>query len=177
MRLETDRLVIEPLTLENLDDYAAMMADPVVVEHLNKGIPWPRKCASDYLSNLVKLQKEKGFTQYGVFDRVDESLLGHCGFMEVEGLIDIGWTYVAKAWGKGIGTEAARAVLAYGFKSLKFDLVTARTDPTNLGSVGVMRAAGMVEFDTFLKRPDNKPRHPGNPVIEYRLSADEWCNL
>lgn len=167
MRIETSRLIIKPLGAGNLDDYAAMMADPVVVEHLNKGIPWPRERASDYLSNLVKLQKEKGFTQYGVFDRVEESLLGHCGFMDVEGLIDIGWTYVAKAWGKGVGTEAARAVLAYGFETLEFDLVTARTDPANLGSVGVMRAAGMVEFDTFVK-------HPGSRVVEYRLTYDVW---
>lgn len=174
MHLETDRLIIEPLSLKNLDDYAAMVADPVVMRYLNEGVPRTQEYASNYLTDLVKLKKEKGFTRYGVFDRSDGSLLGHCGFKDLEGRIDIGWTYASRAWGKGIGTDAARAVLAYGFEALKFEIVTARTDPQNLGSVGVMRSSGMKEFDTFIWRPDHEPEHPGFRVVEYRITADDW---
>jgi RimJ/RimL family protein N-acetyltransferase len=174
MHLETSRLVITPLGLEHLEDYAAMVADPQVVRYLNEGVPRTLDYATQYLEDLVKLQKQKGFTRYGVFDREDQSLLGHCGFKDIEGRIDIGWTYVQSAWGKGIGTEAARAVLSCGFKSLGFTTVTARTDPANPGSIGVMRSSGMKEFDTFIWRPEDDPDHPGYPVVEYRITSCDW---
>lgn len=174
MRIETERLIINLLSLDNLDDYAAMVADPEVVRYLNDGAPRSRAYATKYLEDLVKLLKEKGFTRYGVFDRGDGSLLGHCGYKDIEGRIDIGWTYVQRAWGKGIGAEAARCVLAYGFETPGFDLVTARTDPANLGSVGVMRSSGMKERDRFIWHLEDDPNHPGYPVVEYGITADEW---
>lgn len=177
MRLETDRLIIRPLSLEHLDDYAAIVADPEVMRYLNEGVPRSHDYATKYLTDLIKLQKEKGFTRYGVFDNADNSLLGHCGYKDINGRIDIGWTYAQSAWGEGIGTEAARAVLGYGFDALNFAVVTARTDPANLGSVGVMRAAGMKEFDQFIWHLEDNPSHPGYPVVEYRVSADEWRDL
>lgn len=174
MRLKTRRLVITPLSLANLDDYAAMVADPEVMRYLNEGIPRTRKYASTYISDLVKLQTEKGFTRYGVFDRKDGSLLGHCGYKDIEGRIDIGWTYVRSAWGRGIGTEAARAVLEYGFETLRFPLVTARTIPPNLGSIGVMKAAGMKFASSFFFEDKNYPDFPGVDVVEYQITANEW---
>lgn len=177
MRLETGRLIIEPLTLEHLDDYAAIVADPEVMRYLNEGVPRSRGYATKYLSNLVKLQKEKGFTRYGVFEGADNSLLGHCGYKDIEGRIDIGWTYARRAWGKGIGTEAARAVVEYGFADLKFDLVTARTDPENIGSLGIMRAIGMKEFDRFVWHPDDDPKERGFPVVECRIGRSDFEEL
>ena len=174
MRLETDRLVIKPLTLANLDDYAAMVADPAVMRYLNEGVPRTREYASNYLGNLVKQQKEKGFTRYGVFARSDGELLGHCGYKDIEGRIDIGWTYVRRVWGKGIGTEAAKAVLKYGFDALDFADITARTVPENKGSVGIMKAVGMRLTNSFLWEDESNPDFPGIEVVEYQVSLVEW---
>lgn len=177
MRVETDRLIIEPLSLQNLDDYAAMVADPTVMRYLNEGVPRTPEYASNYLGDLVKLQKKKGFTRYGVFARSDGELLGHCGYKDIEGRIDIGWTYVQRAWGKGIGTEAARAVLQYGFDALKFPNVTARTTPENAGSVGVMKAIGMRLSERLVWKDENNPELPGIEVVEYQVSSGEWGKL
>lgn len=166
--------MIAPLGLEHLEDYAAMVADPQVMRYLNEGVPRTRDYAARYLEDLVKLHKEKGFTRYGVFDRKDQSLLGHCGYKDIEGRIDIGWTYVQRAWGKGIGTEAAKAVLAYGFEVLNFSMVTARTIPPNLASVGVMKASGMTFADSFFFEDKNYPEFPGTDIVEYRISIEDW---
>lgn len=174
MRLETDRLIIKPLSLENLDDYAAMVADPEVQRYLNDGIPRTRDYATEYIEDLVKLQKEKGFTRYGVFDRGDASLLGHCGYKDIEGRIDIGWTYVQRAWGRGIGTEAATAVLRYGFDVLEFGIITARTAPENKGSIGVMKAAGMSFSSRFVWQNESDPKVPGIDVVEYKAALSDW---
>lgn len=176
MLIETDGLFIKPLSLENLDDYAAMVADPEVMRYLNNCVPRTRDYATDYLENLIKLQKEKGFTRYGVFDRSEGSLCGHCGYKDIEGRIDIGWTYIQRVWGKGIGTEAARAVLKYGFDNLHFAMITARSTPDNKGSVGVMKAAGMRLADSFVWQDQNNPEMPGIDVVEYHLSLAEWGN-
>lgn len=176
MRLETARLIIKPLSLEDLDDYAAMVADPEVQRYLNEGVPRTRDYASRYLEDLVKLQKKKDFTRYGVFDRSDGSLLGHCGYKDIDDRIDIGWAYVRRAWGKGIGTEAARTVLQYGFDALAFATITARTTPQNKGSVGVMKAVGMRFAGKFVWKDESNPELPGIDVVEYQATLTDWGN-
>lgn len=172
MRLETDRLIIKPLSIGNLDSYAAILADPEVQRYLNDGVPRTRDYACAYIEDLVEIMNVRGFTRYGVFDRTSVELLGHCGFKDIDGRIDHGWTLVRSAWGKGIGTEAARAVAEYGFDTLNFDLITARTTLPNKGSIGVMKAIGMTfSHAVFWQRPEDQDG-PGEEGVEYHLRRE-----
>lgn len=172
--LQTKRLLIKPLSLGNLDDYAAIVADPDVMKYLNEGVPRSRECASKYLEDLVKIQKELGFSRYGVWDKKSGSLLGHCGYKNLEGRIDIGWTFAKSVWGKGIGSEAAQRVIDHGFEDLGFALITARTIPVNLGSVGVMKSVGMKFASKFFFEDKDYPDFPGIEVVEYQITKKEW---
>ena len=71
--------------------------------------------------------------------------LGWCGLFPLEdsGLIEIGYRYVTSAWGRGIATEAARAVLDHGFRALCFDPIVAVTHPANLASQHVLAKIGL----------------------------------
>jgi Acetyltransferase (GNAT) domain len=61
----------------------------------------------------------------------EPGFLGWCGIFPLEdsGLLEIGYRYVRGAWGQGVGTEAACAVLDHGFRVLGLDLIVAVAHP------------------------------------------------
>jgi ribosomal-protein-alanine N-acetyltransferase len=82
----------------------------------------------------VEWQDEPGFLGWcGLFP------LGHCG------LVEIGYRYRAAAWGQGVASEAARAVLEHGFGPLQLDPIVAVTHPDNRASQRVLRKIGLQE--------------------------------
>ncbi|KGF68753.1 GNAT family acetyltransferase [Hoeflea sp. BAL378] len=71
--------------------------------------------------------------------------------------VEIGWRYVPEAWGKGLATEAARALLEHGFDEIGLERIVAFAVTDNHPSLAVMRRIGMTA------RPDRDFDHPGVP--------------
>jgi RimJ/RimL family protein N-acetyltransferase len=81
-----------------------------------------------------------------VVERQDEpGFLGWCGLFPLNhsGLIEIGYRYVRAAWGQGIASEAARAVLDHGFRALALDPIVAVAHPDNRASQRVLEKIGL----------------------------------
>ena len=100
--------------------------------------------------------------------------LGWCGLfpLEASGVIEIGYRYLRAAWGQGIATEAARAVLAHGFCELGFDPIVAVTDPDNLASQRVLEKIGLE------RRGERAFPHPAyaaeGPLAWFEGEATTW---
>jgi RimJ/RimL family protein N-acetyltransferase len=94
--------------------------------------------------------------------------LGWCGLFPLEdsGLIEIGYRYVRAAWGQGVATEAARAVLDYGFRALALDPIVAVADPDNRGSHRVLEKIGL--------RSAGEAWYYGKWLPFYRLTRAEY---
>ncbi len=90
-------------------------------------------------------------------------LLGWCGLFPLEesGLIELGYRYVRAAWGRGIATEAAGAVLEHGFKALRLDPIVAVAHPDNLASLRVLDKLGF--------HGQGRTRYYDTEVAYYRL--------
>jgi RimJ/RimL family protein N-acetyltransferase len=102
------------------------------------------------------------FIGFAGLDRIDEGL----PFTGVE----IGWRLARSAWGKGYATEAARAVLAFGFETLGLPEILALTTVGNVRSQAVMRRIGMTrdpaeDFD----HPD-EPEGPLRRHVLFRIT-------
>jgi RimJ/RimL family protein N-acetyltransferase len=69
-------------------------------------------------------------------------------------------------WGRGLATEASRAVITDAFARLGFARVLARTDTPNLASIEVMKRLGM----SFA----GEAEEDGRPTVSYTLARDEW---
>lgn len=79
--------------------------------------------------------------------------------------IEIGYLFYQQYWGRGLGTEVARACLDLGFAKLGASSLVAVTDPVNYGSQGVMKKIGMeFERETLLD---------GTRVVVYRAIRRE----
>ena len=83
--------------------------------------------------------------------------IGRCGlnWWEQFGETEIGWTFARDHWGNGYATEAARAVLAWGFGTLGLTRITAMIHHGNTASTTVARRLGfaLLREDSVLGRP------------------------
>jgi ribosomal-protein-alanine N-acetyltransferase len=144
--LETPRLLLRRWRPEDREPFAALNADPEVMEHF----PAPlRRGESDALAARIEAGFERrGFGLWAVEVRESAEFIGFVGldvpqfeapFMPA---IEVGWRLARPAWGHGYATEAARAALAFGFERLELDEVVAMTAVGNSRSRAVMERLG-----------------------------------
>ena len=142
--LETPRLALRPRRPADLDDCLAMDLDPSVARFIWGAPPDPEKHRE-----VLRGQFAVGWPKLGgiwvVEERAAPGFLGWSGLFPLEktGLIEIGYRYLPKAWGRGIATEAAACVLDYGFRAFAFDPIVAVSHRENRASHRVLQKIGL----------------------------------
>lgn len=143
----TSRLILREWRDEDLGPFAALNADPRVMEFL----PGPlSREESDAMAERIRGHfAEHGFGLWAV------EVLGGTKFIGFIGLnipkfeahftpcVEVGWRLAAESWGRGYAPEGARTALEYGFRELGLDEIVAITVPHNLKSRRVMEKIGM----------------------------------
>jgi RimJ/RimL family protein N-acetyltransferase len=141
-RLETDRLVLTPMTIDDMDAYVGLHSDPDVIAFLGE---------MDQALAIARLEKDGRQWEtfgYGLFKltaRDDGRFLGRVGlrywpqFDETE----VGWTLRRREWGRGYATEAAVVLADWGFRTVPVPYLTACIEPRNERSIAVAERLGM----------------------------------
>jgi RimJ/RimL family protein N-acetyltransferase len=170
--LQTDRLILRPGILEDFEGYAAMWAEPEVMQFLAAdGKPLSRFAAWQSYSGQVGHWHLRGFGMFTVLDRVTRDFLGRVGPWQPEGWPDfeIGWTLRSQYWGRGYATEAATACIRYAFEELQRARLISLISPDNTRSIRVAERLGE-KFQGEI----TLPHMPGKKVLQYGLSREEW---
>ncbi|GAA4574338.1 GNAT family N-acetyltransferase [Planotetraspora kaengkrachanensis] len=143
--LETERLSLRRWREGDLEPFAALNADPVVMEHFPAALS---RDESDALARRIEAGfEEHGFGLWAV--EADGTFLGFTGLSvprftaAFTPCVEIGWRLARHAWGYGYATEAASAVLDDAFGRLGLPEVVSFTAVGNLRSQAVMRRIGM----------------------------------
>ncbi|MGJ5832161.1 GNAT family N-acetyltransferase [Streptomyces ossamyceticus] len=170
--LRTDRLLLRAWRESDLAPWAAMNADPEVRAYFPELLTTEQSDAS-----VARFQADldrRGWGWWAVEVRATGEFIGFCGLDPVEDDmpftgVEAGWRLTRTAWGHGYATEAARAVLDFGFRRLALDEILAVTVATNLRSQAVMRRIGMTHdpADDF-----DDPSVPDGPLrhgVVYRI--------
>lgn len=173
--ITTPRLRLRHWLPTDREPFAAMNADPRVMQFLPE--PLTRQ-KSDAMADRI----ETHFAQHG-FGLFALELPGEAAFAGFVGLsiprfeaaftpcVEIGWRLAAEFWNRGYATEAARAVLEFGFRDLRLPEIVSFTVPANHRSRRVMEKLGMThnpaeDFDHPLLPPDHQlSRH-----VLYRMA-------
>src|ERR687888_92703 len=124
-RLETERLLLRPYRLDDLDDLHAMFSDH---EHMTwYPAPFTRGESAAWLQRQLARYRDPGFGLLIVEDRATSEFLGTAGPapMVVEGVdhVEIGWHTKPGRKGEGIAPEAAAAARDWAFENLEVDHV------------------------------------------------------
>jgi [ribosomal protein S5]-alanine N-acetyltransferase len=146
--LETDRLLLRPLELSDVDDFFAMNDNPNVSKYLR--IPLKSKAETEqYLQKIMNEYHKNGIGRFAVVLKQTNALIGFSGLKfrpnEENGhssIYDLGYRFAEEHWRKGFATEAAIAWLKYGFDVMKLPVIYACAVSDNVGSNAVLKKLG-----------------------------------
>lgn len=176
--LETNRLLLRAWRPEDRTAFAALNADPTVMQHFPALLT---RRESDALADRIDAHIEReGWGLWALEVRASGDFIGFTGlarpgfeapFMPA---VEIGWRLARGAWGQGFATEAARAAARFAFDRLELEQIVSLAVVANERSRAVMRRIGMRhdpdgDFDHPLVEPPHLRRH-----VLYRLSAADW---
>lgn len=143
LELLTERLRLRPLRDEDLDRLYELYSDPRVE-------PWighhSREDVAVELSFHVAHWNRCGWGFWAVEQLESGRIIGDCGlqpFARVGPDVELGYELDPLAWGKGLGTEAARAALRYGLEELRIERIVAVTKHSNARSQRVLEKSGL----------------------------------
>jgi RimJ/RimL family protein N-acetyltransferase len=165
--LKTERLCLRPLGLGDAEAYAAVRCHPEVARWLPPVAGEPVDAVRGTIGRFAAAWQERQYAPWGVF--LDDRLIGHGGlnFVPEFDATEVLWALHPDAWGHGYATEVARAALAYGFGTLKLDLIFAITLPDNLASQAVMKRLGL----TYRRRVDYRSF---TDIVWYDIDRKAW---
>ena len=177
--IRTERLLLRRWRDADREPFAAMNADPAVVEHLQG--PMSREGSDDFIDRIEQHWDEHGWGLWAVEVPEVAPFIGYVGLWPADyvepGMVEVGWRLAREHWGHGYATEAARAALEYGFTHVGLAEIVSFTVPQNERSWRVMERIGLV------RDPGGDFDHPRvDPVVHpelvrhvfYRLSRDGW---
>jgi RimJ/RimL family protein N-acetyltransferase len=172
--LETERLILRRWRASDLDAFAALNADPQVMEFLPAILTRDQTAAG--IARMEAKFEKLGFSFWALEEKATGHLAGFTGLNRPDldapfmPAVEIGWRLAHRFWGRGYASEAARAALGFGFGPLNLDEIVAFTARDNLRSQAVMRRLGMTydAADDF-EYPAFPRGHALPPHLLYRL--------
>ena len=153
--LESERLVLREFAEADLDDHAAILSDPVVMEHFG-GHLFGREESWRRLLAGVGLWRLQGTGLLAVERKSDRKLVGHVGLFDyhreitpsIEGRPELGYIFAKEVHGQGIAREACEALLDWADRTLDADEMVAMISIGNTPSIKLAERLG------FERQPD-----------------------
>jgi [ribosomal protein S5]-alanine N-acetyltransferase len=152
---ETPRLSVRHFQRKDLDDFAALCADPEVMRYVGDGTTLDRAEVDHWIEVCQNKYRDRGYGTSAVFEKTSNTFTGYCGVVraperEFDELI---YVYHASTWGKGYATEAGQAMLEYVFGLSILNKIYATIHADNEASVKVAQKLGM-SFEKRELEPD-----------------------
>ena len=141
MYLETERLVINNLSLNDLQFLTDLDSDPVVRKFIDGKVKTFDE-TRQYISENIDSYLQLGFGRYAVRSKEDLNPIGICGFLMENYGVDFVYRFSQSAWGRGIAKEAANSVIKYGCDQLKLKKIIGIVLPDNIASEKILISSG-----------------------------------
>ena len=180
MELFTERLHLREFVREDWTAVYAYQSDPRYLRYYH----WQERREVDVQQFIQILLEQQAAQprykyQFAVVLRETGHLIGNCGVRKESAkarVADMGYELDPEHWGKGYATEAATAVLEFGFTVLKVHRIWANAIADNVGSRRVLEKIGMQHEGTLRENEWMKGRWWD--TVLYGILEQEWqkCN-
>lgn len=148
MYIKTERLIIRNFELDDWKEVYEYTSKKSVMKYMPEGVLTERD-TKEFINRNIGDSAEK----FAVILADEDILIGHVEFFKYFGehSYEIGWVFNPKYYNKGYATEAASAIVKYGFEDLKLHRIVATCQPENIPSYRVMEKIGMRREGYFKK--------------------------
>jgi len=182
--LETPRVRLRQWTDADREPFAALNADPVVMEHFPATLTREQ---SDAMVDRIHASIERNGWGFWAADDLTDGEPQLAGFVGInipqapdlpfQPCVEVGWRLARPFWGKGLASEGARLSLRVGFELLELDEIVAMTQLRNLRSRAVMLRLGMQEaVGEEFEHPQVPVGSHARAMCLYRLPRSRWAS-
>lgn len=166
--LETERLVLRPIALTDVDQLVALDSDPEVMRYLTGGKPSTR-------AEVESVVAEALGCRWMAYERESGRFVGWFAARATgEDEYELGYRLARQFWGRGLATEGSLAVLDEVFSTRAAKRVWAQTMAVNTRSRRVMERCGLRFVRTFHLSFDDPIEGTDQGEVEYELLRQEW---
>jgi ribosomal-protein-alanine N-acetyltransferase len=148
--LETNRLYLRRMTIEDAENIYLLNLDPEVIQYTGDDAFESIESAQQFLLNYDHYSKYD-FGRWAVIEKNSDAFLGWCGlkYTPETDEYDIGFRFNKKYWNQGYATEAAQACIVLGFEKYKMSRIIGRARKDNTGSIKVLEKIGLSYFEAY----------------------------
>lgn len=153
-KLETERLILRKISLEDIDDIHTYASNPEVSEYVFWEAHETRSATVEYVKMILALYEEGKIAPWGIQCKKDNKLIGTVDFVSWQPqhkTAEIGYALSMDYWGRGIATEAAKELIRFGMNEMELVRIQAKALVANKGSERVMEKAGM-NYEGILRK-------------------------
>ena len=152
--IETSRLILRHLTLEDTEALAAIYADPIVMKFFRS--TRSPEITKQKIDKTIASYKKQDFGMWATIYKPDNQFIGRCGLIshivDECSELEIAYLLAKEYWGRGLATEAACAIRDYGFKKIAYKRLISLIDPDNIASQKVALKTGLTyEKDVWME--------------------------
>ncbi len=179
LELKTERLLLRRWRPADLSPFAAINADPRVMEYFPAPLSSVESAA--LLERIELCFEDRGYGLWAAEVPGEAALIGFVGLAPVEleiafaPAVELGWRLAPQFWGRGLASEAARATMRCAFEELELPSLVSYTAASNLRSRRVMERLQMRrDPGEDFEHPLLPEGHPLRAHVLYRIDAARW---
>ena len=146
--LETERLLLRPLAMDDMDLMVDLDSDPEVMRFITDGKPQTKEHYKKRMPEVIKYMSENpGLGLWVTFIKDSNEFIGWYILKHLpdDGEVEVGFRIKKKFWNQGYSTEAGKKLLTYGFETLGLKRIAAIVRPDNFASQAVIKKIGLKE--------------------------------
>jgi ribosomal-protein-alanine N-acetyltransferase len=139
--IETPRLILRDIRLEDAQRFFELRSNPEVMKYMDREPFRSIHDAEEMLKDAIEAYRKQAAVNWAITSKDDEKMMGYVCLLKWQKQhfrAEVGYALLPDHQGKGIMSEAVAAVITYGFETLNLHRIEADVNPDNIASIKLL---------------------------------------